>query len=94
LQATADTRDWFLLRRDHDPQQQVQQNAGHSARDKRDEHSQPEPKGTDPEELRQPAAHTRQYAVAPRAPQNPLLIGHHFELLFIFTSIYAGYNQK
>ena len=52
-----------LLGRNHDPQQQVNQNARYAARDERDDHTQPEPECTDAEKLGQSATNTGQHPV-------------------------------
>jgi hypothetical protein len=54
----------YLFTWDHDPQEQVNQNAGHATWNKGNDHRQTEPKGTDPKEFGEPTANTCQHAIA------------------------------
>lgn len=52
-----------LLRWNHDPEQQVDQNPWYSAGNERNDHTQPEPECTDTEKLGQSATNTCQHSV-------------------------------
>jgi hypothetical protein len=57
------------------PKQQVESQAWHTSRDQGDQESQPEPEGTDSEELSQAAAHSGYHMIMVRAVQGIRLGG-------------------
>lgn len=58
-----------LFAGNNQPGQQIQAQAGYTARDESDEKSQAEPEGTDAEKFTQAAAHAKKYPIMARASQ-------------------------
>jgi hypothetical protein len=65
------------LSRDHDPQQQVDQQAGNATRKQGQEDAKAEPEGADPEELSKAATDTGNNTICARTTQGLFLICTH-----------------